>query len=68
MSLKQKIILHYSNVGSNKLNLKSNQGEICLTNFIPPANGASMGSHFCFENLTHALKQCLNNLIVKINR
>ena len=31
---------------------KLSRGEICVENFIPPANGASLGSYFCVKNLT----------------
>ena len=30
---------------------KLSRGEICVTNFMPPANGASLGSYFCVKNL-----------------
>ena len=30
------------------------KGEICVANFILPANGASPGSYFCVKNLTSA--------------
>ena len=35
-------------------NLKLSGGEICVANFIPPANSASLCSHFCVKNLTSA--------------
>ena len=31
---------------------KFSRGEICVTSFIPPANGASLDSNFCVKNLT----------------
>ena len=34
---------------------KLSRGEICLTNFIPPANGASLGSYFCVQLKLHWL-------------
>ena len=30
-----------------KINLKLSRGEICVANFIPPGNGASLGSFLC---------------------
>ena len=34
--------------------IKLSRGEICVPNFIPPANGASLGSYFCVKNWTSA--------------
>ena len=33
---------------------KLSRGEICVANFIPPANGSSLGSYFRGKNLTSA--------------
>ena len=40
-----------------KIIYKLGKGEICVANFIPPANSANLGSYFCVKNLTSALKQ-----------
>ena len=45
-----------------KINIKLSRGEICVTNFTPPANGVSLGS-FLVQNLTSAWKHCLNKPI-----
>ena len=42
--------------------IKLSRGEICVANFIPPANGASLGSYFFVKNLTLAIKHCLNQV------
>ena len=34
-----------------KIDPKLSRGEICVANFIPPANGASLGIHFKAKNL-----------------
>ena len=31
---------------TNKIEKKFSRGEICVANFIPPANGASQGNYF----------------------
>ena len=38
----------------SKTFIKLSRGEICAANFIPLANGASLGSYFCVKNLTSA--------------
>ena len=38
---------------------KLSRGKICVANFIPPANGARLGSYFCVKSLTLAKKHCL---------
>ena len=40
--------------------LKLSRGRICVANFIPPVNDASLVSYFWFKNLTSAYKHCLN--------
>ena len=34
-----------------------------MANFLPPVNGASLGSYFCVKNLTSAWNHCLNKPI-----
>ena len=31
-----------------------------MANFIPPSNGAGLGSYFCVKNLSSAIKHSLN--------
>ena len=37
-----------------KIHLKLSSGEICVANFIPPANGVGLGSYFCVKYLISA--------------
>ena len=35
-------------------NIELGRGEICVANFIAPANGAKLGCYFCVEKLNSA--------------
>ena len=50
------------NNGSNFEPPQFSRGEICVANFLPPGNCASLGSYFCVRNLTSD-RHCLNKPI-----
>ena len=41
------LLAKYQNIFTDSLKLKLSRGEICVVNFIPPENGASLGSFLC---------------------
>ena len=51
---KKEVILTKS-INDWSFDQKLSRGEICVKNFIPPANGASLGSYFCVWNLSITL-------------